>query len=416
MPRIAFRATLLCCPFALAACGHGAPTTEIRERDSAGIMIIEHSEGAVAAAPRWTLGDPAVTITNGGGEDEGFSYIGGARRLPDGRIVLADNENEGTRFFVYGADGKFERRIGRAGEGPGEYRNAMLIGASGDTLTIYDLMSARATRVTAEGALVGTQELARFGNLKIGVPDGVLADGRLIATPIPFGDTAGSGAPRYRQRVPVELIDGSADRMDTLATGIPGNEVYPMQMNFGGTTRTFPAAVGYGKRTFFDVGADRVHVVTNARADVVTYRLPWAVARIVRLALPVRVVDAAARQAQIDAAIANAGQISGTPPAMMSAFIDNIRRATFADSMAPFNGMLLGADGALWLKEMRSVADSVPHYLVVGADGHLAGRIDLPLAARLLWSDGTQALIGMKDENDVPRLELRPVTKGTTAN
>jgi hypothetical protein len=78
--------------------------------------------------------------------------------------------------------------------------------------------------------------------------------------------------------------------------------------------------------------------------------------------------------------------------------------------------MVVGIDGSLWLRQARSVVDSVPHFIVVGADGRLAGRVDLPKRGRLLWADGSQVLISMMDENDLPRLELRPVTRGPATN
>ena len=85
------------------------------------------------------------------------------------------------------------------------------------------------------------------------------------------------------------------------------------------------------------------------------------------------------------------------------------------DSMAWYAGMGSGADGAVWLREMRIETDSVYHYLVVGADGHLQGRIDLPKGARLHWAGGDEVLIALVDDDEVPRVELRPIVKGSAA-
>jgi hypothetical protein len=59
------------------------------------------------------------------------------------------------------------------------------------------------------------------------------------------------------------------------------------------------------------------------------------------------------------------------------------------------------------------VSDSVPHYLVIGSDGKLMARVDLPRASSLLWAGADQILISISDADDVPRLELRPITKGS---
>jgi hypothetical protein len=86
-----------------------------------------------------------------------------------------------------------------------------------------------------------------------------------------------------------------------------------------------------------------------------------------------------------------------------------------ADSMAWYAGMGTGAAGAVWLREMRTTSDSVPHYLVVGKDGQLQGRADLPKGARLLWADADRVLISLLDDDEVPRVELRPIVKGAAA-
>lgn len=407
-------------PFALvvslvAACGQASGTSEVVARDSAGVTIIEHPAGAIAAAPAWSLGAPTITIGGGEGEDQAFSFIATARRLGDGRIVLADNENEGTRFLVYGADGKFERRLGRPGDGPGEFRNARALGASGDTLVIYDFMSSRVTRMRADGALIGTAELSRLGPMKLGIPTGALGDGRLLTSPMSFGDTTDHGSGVFRLGGGALVVDPATAVLDTLQE-FPGDEVTMIRMEFGGMSRSMPGPIGYGKRTLYATDAGSVHVATNATAEIDTYRLPWALARIVRFRGSTPPVDAAAREAQLTEAVANIQRSTGTPEGFKNSMIATVRRVAFADSMANYQAMTAGADGSLWLRQMRSVADSVPHYLVLGTDGRLAARIDLPKGARLMWADQSQALVVLLDDNDLPRLELRPVVKGTATN
>lgn len=402
-------APLVVLPF-LAACGGPSTAPAISVRDSAGISIVEHSAGAIAAAPAWTLGEPSVTIGGGEGEDQTFSFVATAHRLPDGRLVLADNENEGTRFLVYAADGRFERRLGRAGDGPGEFRNARIMGIRGDTLVIYDFMTARVTRMSADGTVFGTTEIARLGPLKIGMPSGLLGDGRILTSPIPLSDTTDHGAGAYRQAGGAQAIDPEGATLDTLQ-GFPGAEVKLTEMSFGGQRRSFPAPLGYGKRTLYGSDGALVHVATNASSEVATYRLPWAPVRLVRLAGAVLPVDQAARDAQIAEAIANVGRTTNVPEAFRASMIESIRNAGFADSMAHYQSMTVGTDGSLWLRAMRSVADSVPHYLVLGADGRLAARVDLPKGARLMWTDGAAALVVRLNEEDLPRLELRAIAK-----
>ena len=399
-----------CLGLLLLACDRGAPPGDITERDSAGVRIIDHPAAALAAAPRWGLGDPTVVITAAGTGDDGFSFLAGALRTPDGRIVLADNQNDGTRFLVYGPDGAFERRLGRSGGGPGEFRNARILGLLGDTLVLYDFQGLRVTRMRADGTLIGTAELARLGMAKVGMVNGVLADGRILSTPMSFQDTTDHGDGTYRQAGGALAIDPATATLDTLQV-FPGNEVAMIAMELGGMRRSMPGPLGYGKRTLYASAGGSVHVATNTTAEIASYALPWALTRLIRVAKRPPAVDQAARDAQLAEALANIDGISGVPEAFKTSMRETVRRARFADSMASYQSLLAGADGSLWAREMRSVADSTPHLLIFGPDGHLQARADLPPGARLLWTDGAQALVAMTDENELPRLELRPVER-----
>jgi hypothetical protein len=76
------------------------------------------------------------------GEETGPGYVGtpvGVVERSDGTWVLADREDQ-NRLKVFGADGSFLRSVGRAGDGPGEFRTVNHIALLGaDTLEVYDL-------------------------------------------------------------------------------------------------------------------------------------------------------------------------------------------------------------------------------------------------------------------------------------
>lgn len=74
-----------------------------------------------------------------------------ARLASDGRLVTADIKNPAIR--VYSAQGKFLRAIGRAGEGPGEYRLPFLE-LDHDTVFIHDPRLRRVMVFTLDGTLV----------------------------------------------------------------------------------------------------------------------------------------------------------------------------------------------------------------------------------------------------------------------
>jgi len=398
---------------ALAACSSGTTTTEAVTRDSAGVTIIEHPAGAIAAATVWSVGAPQVTISHGPTDDLGFSWISDAARLADGGIVLVDGEGQSSSLLVYKEDGTFERSIGRAGSGPGEFRFASILATAGDSISLYDGSQARHIRFLTSGALVATNDLGGIGGFGLGQPTGMLADGQLVSATTNFRDPNATEGSQYRRKLAMLIVDPVMSKVDTLSTAIPGEEVAPLSMTVRGQQRMTPSPVGYGDQSFFATSGTEVLVATNTTAALDRYAIPWKLTRSVRFAEARRPVDQAARDA-LTASMRARIEEMGVSAEMKANYEDAIRRYTIADSMAWYSGMRASTDGSAWLREQRVVTDSVPHYLVVGPDGHLAARVDLPSSARLLWVGGEQLLIAMHDEDDVERLELRPIIKSGT--
>ena len=91
------------------------------------------------SAVAWGVGPtPRITIsTSSVPAGQELTGVQSARRLSDGRIVLA---NSGTSaLLLFDSGGGFVRAIGRKGEGPGEFSGSMYIfRAADDSLAVYD--------------------------------------------------------------------------------------------------------------------------------------------------------------------------------------------------------------------------------------------------------------------------------------
>ncbi len=72
----------------------------------------------------------------------------------DGRIYVADEI--ANRVQVFDAAGRFERSLGREGEGPGEFNRLYSLAWLGDTLAALDVRNARVELLTPDGASAGT--------------------------------------------------------------------------------------------------------------------------------------------------------------------------------------------------------------------------------------------------------------------
>ncbi len=117
-------------------------------------LIIASLVVAPAASAQTLPARPVVTI--GGAmantNDEPVK-ITGARRLPDGRIVVALGDPIELR--VYDAAGRLVRRIGRKGGGPGEFRGAISIPyADNDSIVTFADNYHRATVFHPDGTLI----------------------------------------------------------------------------------------------------------------------------------------------------------------------------------------------------------------------------------------------------------------------
>lgn len=89
---------------------------------------------------------------------DGESVIGLAidiQRLSDGRFVMAFDEVM-YEFTVFSPDGSEYRRVGRQGEGPGEYGHVQFVREHGDLLHVFDRRRSRMTLLDRDFEVVGT--------------------------------------------------------------------------------------------------------------------------------------------------------------------------------------------------------------------------------------------------------------------
>ena len=104
----------------------------------------------LAVAPTVQIG-----VTDGPFELQ-FHKATSARRLADGRIVVADGDSKQLRWFDAG--GGYLQHVGRRGEGPGEFRGVMhLIAWPGDTIAVLDPGLLRLSIFDLNGGFVRAQ-------------------------------------------------------------------------------------------------------------------------------------------------------------------------------------------------------------------------------------------------------------------
>jgi hypothetical protein len=177
-----FQAGLVCIVFAANGCGRAERRAALfTTTDSAGVRIVETMGLEAADSTDWSVDTTAmVTIGTFDGDDPYvFGDLAGITRDDQGRIVVADKQASEIRFFD--AQGKFLHKVGRTGEGPGEYYYLMqLMRRPPDSLAILDYEGLRITILTGDGKYVRSYRPHKQANTGPRVT-GMWADGSLLA-------------------------------------------------------------------------------------------------------------------------------------------------------------------------------------------------------------------------------------------
>ncbi len=204
-----------------AACGGeagGAADWAGTVEDSAGVQLVKNS-----VTPLWGEGDAWVledvmTIGEAAGDpDYQFGQIAGIVVTTDGRIVLVDQQAQHLK--VFDAAGVYERTIGQAGSGPGEFGpgvGPVLIGR-GDTLIVPDLGNQRVNILKSDGS-----EPADF---RMSFEQGIPARWDMTETGDLVYQLRALNLPNTEQRETLDLIatvSYTGEIMDTLLTPARG--------------------------------------------------------------------------------------------------------------------------------------------------------------------------------------------------
>lgn len=116
--------------------------------------------GSHAGLPKLTLlREPDVRIGSTAGDEHTlFNGISGVARLPTGRLAVGDAGN--SRVVFFDSIGRFQKSIGRAGDGPAEFRQQRWTGlCSNGDVAVQDGAHGRLTFFSPAGDLRGSTSL-----------------------------------------------------------------------------------------------------------------------------------------------------------------------------------------------------------------------------------------------------------------
>lgn len=412
MDQVRSRLTIVAFLALLPACtGRENTATPVQTVDSAGVRI-----ATITVAPStvavWTL-SPASTVTLTGaetGDSSAFATVGAVRWLEDGRIVVADIA--ANRLLVFDSTGKYLRALGRAGDGPGEFRYIGSVTAlPGDSLATFDSRLRRLSlwhpdRGFVRGIPVGG------GSLESWPADAWLWQDSLVVAlqlSITSQDSVapGSGVRRWPMRARLTLHDlggrilGTSPDFAGMYSGLVAN----------GDTR-----LPFSNQPFTAVARDRVYFGSGVGFSLSYLNTDFNWAGDIRWPSH----QEALTQEEVNQVRSEAEALAATrmPPERVRARLANSFAPEILPSERPaISRVLVTPDGNLWIERFEAtrlgsvLQKAGDRWTVLASDGRPVARVALPAGSRLEAVRDSRAIIVLRDSLDIQTVAVRELLR-----
>jgi hypothetical protein len=370
--------------------------------DAEGLPAPEVGAGLWASGDGWRLADaPLVTI----GALDGPEAIGTVGRIVDqsgvallgsGRVAVADYQADEVR--VYDASGARVATMGRAGDGPGEFRGVRGIARfRGDSMLAWDSRAGfyvgRLSVLTPEGAFARTLPLA---GMPIRDVIGAFEDGTVLVEPQPSTppDWERPTAGEFREPRLYRRVSADGELLGTFGP-VPGLEAAAM----GPTGRTL---VLYGSDTHVAVGRRFIYAGDSRGFQIAVHdRESGRVLRHISRPydpLPVTAEQLARRREA-------AGATNARVDSMMAALVPGRPQSRQDPADVParethpvFNRIVEDPDENLWARHIAPASDSLQAWSVFDPDGAWLGEVHIPSRMSVRAIGSGEIAVVVRDE------------------
>lgn len=322
-------------------------------------------------APRWRVAaEPSVVIGEAFGPVE-LHDVSDALRLPDGRIVVA---NDGSKeLLAFSAAGEPLWAVGREGQGPKEFGRVMDLALRGDEILVWDTRNVRLARLSFDGEILGTTTFAHpegsaASRYRLA---GVLTDSTVLLHRYWFAIPAPGPAGAVFEGSP-NLIYGMDGRI-VESFGISGVEQYRDTGQLGPTLL-------WHRRTRHGVHGGRLYTGDGATWEVDVYGAGGELEGVVRLEREREPVSDAEREAFIERMIASLPE--DFPAHARQEGIARLRASKVPDRKPAYGDIVVDRLGHVWLQEYRHLREyALPgprRWTVLDPSGRWLGDLVLP--------------------------------------
>lgn len=337
----------------------------------------------------------------------GFSRVGAAAELPDGRVIVVDNLD--GLVFIGAATGGTVTPLGRQGDGPDEYQRPWsLVRSLGDTVLVY--ARNRLVRVTPAGAISGSHPFGpgSLGGV-VGPPGGVDRDGRIYWDRPVIRDPRTNAIERQQQfeivrfhpgKGAVEVVATASDH----APALHDNSFHPFAQRDAWVVE--PAGVVRIVRA-------RDYSVDVVRHGQVVSSGPAIPFQPIRIEASDREAYRLARAANVPSVRFNGrGAANGrgvtVTPARLAQMREAYPDAIFPEHKPPFieDGVFRSPSGHLWVVRSPVIGASQGDRVdILDESGRRIRELDLPSGRRLLGLEGRGIYLVHEDEDGFQYLE-----------
>ncbi len=354
---------------------------------------------------------------------EGFTRVTAIRELPSGKVIVVDQMDKIVQLVDLAAG--TAQKIGREGNGPGEYSlPSTVLGLPDGSSLVLDMLNRRLLTISPDGKPGAFLELPRppatqggggGPRMMIGGMDmrGTDLQGRLYYQGAPFSIETGATF----DSVAILRWDRVNPKLDTVGyVKLP-----PSSVQTGGGQGNFRVQIG-GQKVF--TPAEVWAVAGDGRIARVTpmpYRVIWMdgatkAAGPVQSYTPIKVTEAdkelvrEARRRQRPMVISmGAGGASSGPPPGGSV---QVPEPEFEETMPPFTGgvgtggsVLATPEGEVWVLRTRPASDKIPSYDVFDRTGALVKKVQLNPNSRVVGFGKGTVYVVRTDDDDLQYLQ-----------
>ena len=363
----------------------------------------------------------------------GFSFIASVDVDRDGNVYVMDASD--LQIRVYDPKLNLLRRIGRRGQGPGEFENGPRFGVKGDTVWALELtrinLFSRTGEILSSGKTPGVKILLPGKAIGTVYPYGMRRDGLFTSEFMSVGSSRNAPESGVKETdsipVPRVLFDATGSVVDTIGWDdkppprmwrAPGSykEAGFEIIRIGGAPFMVPdAPTEMPEWHALDDGRIIVDVpqpMSAAASDFAIVRLGLAKDTVYQVRLrytPIKYESAELDSIAMRASSGMGGMVvqgsgASQTPQTDPTIAAKLRAAMkFPEFKLPIQSSEVFQDESVWVRPV-SAPGSAQRWIVVDARGKVEGEVELPPRTRILWRKGDVIWASQQDESDVPWL------------